>query len=126
MTELSKISDALEKEKKWFEAFENYNETDNASINITSYYSDIIKGISVKMKECLIDILLEKNTKNKNCLKPLEKRNLLFNGNLTYEGSVVAISLLDLKLQCELLNIDLKLIRPNNYEKTELSVLKFY
>jgi len=93
---------------------------------LTYYYSDIIDSLSDNMKLGLIDIIIGDNKLVIKTLKALTKRKLINENILTHDGWVIAISLLSLDKQCDLLGIEYEQIRHHLINKPEESILDFY
>ena len=131
----------LKKRKEWETLFFKNGFYGNYDLNknpqwlpneppVSRKYGYLLKSLSKTMKEGLKNIIEEKENTQLKTISALRKRNLLkeTDNNLTEQGRVLAISLLSLDMQCEILDLDLARISPcdNNQKKIEISVLDYY
>lgn len=93
-------------------------------------YFSLINSLSKTMKGGLINLLENKANIPLKTISALRKRKLLNETDykLTELGKILAISLLSLDRQCEILGLDLKRISPcDNYQRRiEFNVLDYY
>ncbi len=92
----------------------------------TIYYSDILNSLSKTMKFALKDLVIKNSPIQTATIKALEKRNLFQNQNLTIDGKIIAVSLLSLKEQCRILQIEYKEVQCINYGRPESLIIEHY